>query len=338
MQRNSEEEQEPLLKLYWNRAGVKRELVTLKRDHYDLLEKLEQQEGAILRAQSQLEGLERLLTNPLAAANAMVYFQLRHMWRVGALKVEQFGTELKAQREKRERLQLHNAVLAKRNRRLDAIKLKLDELLQKRKHALEECQRLEKRLESMNFFMKLFAGPGLRNRVEGMMQNRRALEERIEEFNEVMEKIQGEPLPEPDGLSLESRRLINVAIIALAQHLATHFAENDLARLAKKATKRTAADMKFGDRRVCDQMVECVRERVEQLNIDKTLADRVKRRADLLINSVKYRHETDAAPMQEGLGEITVAPMLDAQGQVGHPPLRVNVLADDFWDLSEILY
>ena len=33
------------------------------------------------------------------------------------------------------------------------------------------------------------------------------------------EKIQGEPLPEPEGLSLDSRRLINTAIIALAQHL-----------------------------------------------------------------------------------------------------------------------
>ena len=33
--------------------------------------------------------------NPLAAANAMVYFQLRHLWRIGAQRLEQFGKELR---------------------------------------------------------------------------------------------------------------------------------------------------------------------------------------------------------------------------------------------------
>ena len=339
-QRNSEQGENSLLKLYWNRAGVKRELVNLKREHFDLLEKLEQQEGAIIKAQSQLEGLERLLTDPLAAANAMVYFQLRHMWRVAALKVEQFGRELKLQREKRERQQLHSAVLAKRNRRLGAIKEKLDELLQKRKIAIEECLRFEQRLERMNFLVRLVAGRSLRNRIESTQSNRSALEERIDEYNEIIEKIQGEPLPEPDGLSLESRRLINVAIIALAQHLVVHFSEHDLSRLSKKAARRSVADMKFGDRRICDQMVARIRERIEVLNQDKTLADSVKRRADGLINEVSYSHDTDAAPVSEGLGEIWRRP---EGGDPGHTrpedaPLRVNVLDDNFWDLGDVLF
>ena len=113
---------EELLKLYWNRADVKREVKALRRERFELLDKLKEQEGAIQRAQEQLEGLERLLTNPLAAANAMVYFQLRHLWRVGAQRLEQFGRELQAQREKRERAQLQDAEMAKRQRRLDAVR------------------------------------------------------------------------------------------------------------------------------------------------------------------------------------------------------------------------
>ena len=337
IQQDSEPEQDSLLKLYWNRAVVKRELVTLKRDHYELLEKLEHQESAILRSQSQLEGLERLLTNPLAAANAMVYFQLRHMWRVASLKLEQFGKELMLQREKRERTQLHNAVLSKRNRRLAAIEVKLEELLQKRKRTLEECLRLEQNLARTNVLVRLFTGPSLRNRIQGMKHNGAALEERIEEFKEVIEKIQGEPLPEPDGLSLESRRLINMATISLAQHLTLHFAEHDLARLAKKATKRSVADMKFGDRRVCDQMVERVREKVDALNSDKRLPDQVKRRADMLMNKVKYQHESDATPANDSLSEIVIAPEEDSHAQLERRPLKINVLEDDFWDLSEVL-
>jgi hypothetical protein len=126
LDRHGEPPDEQLLRLYWNRAGVKRELSSLKRERFELLDKLKEQEGAITRAQEQLEGLERLLTNPLAAANALVYFQLRHMWRIASLRLEQFGKELHMQRERRERAQLHEAALAKRKRRLDAVNEKLN--------------------------------------------------------------------------------------------------------------------------------------------------------------------------------------------------------------------
>jgi hypothetical protein len=337
-QRRNEPQDNQLLKLYWNRAGVKRELSGLKRERFELLDKLKEQEGAIVRAQEQLEGLERLLTNPLAAANAMVYFQLRHMWRMGALRIEQFAKELSLQREKRERAQLHQAVLAKRKRRLDAINEKLRELLQKRKKFIEEGLRYEQRLERMNFMVRLFLGHQVRRRLKGISDNRQTLEERIGEFNELIEKIQGEPLPEPEGLSLESRRLINVAVIALAQHLAVHFSEHDLGTLAKTATQRPVADMKFGDRRTCDRMVELVRERVAELNADKNLADAVKRRTDGLINKLKYRHDTDTVPHTECVAEIqrgTEQAVADGslQRRVTDAPLHLNVLAEDFWDL-----
>jgi hypothetical protein len=335
-QRVPRAEQESLLKLYWNRAGVKRELSSLKRDHFELLDKLEQQENAIIRAQSQLEGLERLLTNPLAAANAMVYFQLRHLWRVAALKIEQFAHDLKQQREKRERAALHNTVLAKRKRRLEAINLKHDELQQKRRQTIEECERLEQRLDKMNVFMRLFAGPSLKTRIDGVMKNREALDERIAELNEAVEKIQAEPLPDPDGLSLDSRRMLNVAVIALAQELVLYFCEHNLARLAKKASQRTVGDMNFGDRGTCDLMVDRIRQRVDNLNSDKKLADLVKMRADALQAQSPYRHETDATPMREMLSEIPRS-CLPTQAGDAAPPVAINVLEDDYWDLTNSL-
>jgi hypothetical protein len=191
----------------------------------------------------------------------------------------------------------------------------------------------------MNVVIRLFAGPPLKTRIHGLQSNRVALEERIEEFNEVIEKIQGEPLPEPDGLSLESRRLINVAVLALAQHLALHFSEHDLARLARKASKRTVVDMKFGDRRVCDQMVERIRERIEGLSQDKQLADKVKLRADKLVNVLKYRQDSDSGPAIESLAEIARFPGKEIQLNGGgeNLPLRINVLEEDYWDLTETL-
>lgn len=333
---------EELLKLYWNRADVKREVKALRRERQELLDKLKEQEGAILRAQEQLEGLERLLTNPLAAANAMVYFQLRHLWRVGAQRLEQFGRELQTQREKRERAQLQEAETAKRERRLEAVKEKLASIAEKRRTAAEEQARLEQGLASMNGFVRLFRSGGLKRQIAGVENGRKMLDEKVDELQALSEKIQGEPLPEPEGLSLDSRRLINTAIIALAQHLVVHFSEHDLASLAKTSTERAVADMKFGDRRDCDRMVEQIREKIESLKQQKTFADHVKRRTDLLLAEVKYRNETDSVPTIESVQltpRMPGAPVdeLELARRASDAPLRVNVVADDYWDLLTVM-
>jgi hypothetical protein len=168
------------------------------------------------------------------------------------------------------------------------------------------------------------------------------LDEKLEELQALTEKIQGEPLPEPEGLSLDSRRLINTAIIALAQHLVVHFSEHDLASLAKTSTERAVADMKFGDRQDCDRMVERIREKIEELKQQKTFADQVKRRTDLLLAEIKYHNETDSVPAVESV-QLTPrmpgaqADEIELARRASDAPLRVNVVADDYWDLLTVM-
>lgn len=340
LQRQPEASQDQLLKLYWNRASVKRELSGLRRERYALLDRLKEQEGAIIRAQEQLEGLERLLTNPLSAANAMVYFQLRRLWRTCALRVEQFGKELQSQRERRERAHLQEAELARRQRRLNAINERVGDLAAKRRLINEEGRQLEEGLARTNAFMKLFRGPKLRGKLERLNKNRGVLDEKIGEFSDLSDKIQGEPLPEPDELSVESRRLINTAVIALAQHLVVHFAGDDLAKLAKTTTEQPVADMKFGDRTDCDRLVEQIRAQIEDLRRDKRLGEKVKCHADQLLPQLTYRSDNDAVPTPSSVAGI---PMMRPAAGAGNgpsnprPPLEVNVLADNYWDLNAIL-
>ena len=132
-------------------------------------------------------------------------------------------------------------------------------------------------------------------------------------------------------------------MIALAQHLVVHFSEHDLASLAKTSTERAVGDMKFGDRRDCDRMVERVREKIEELKQQKTLADHVKKRADQLLAEVKYRNDTDSVPN----GRVPAADSQDARARrpnngdlarrSSDAPLRINVLADDYWDLLAVM-
>ena len=322
--RGDDQPVERLLKLYSDRAGVKRELSDMRHERYELLDKLKEQESAISRAHEQLEGL-------------------RHLWRVGAQKVEQFGAELKAQREERERARLHEAALAKRRRRLTAINEKLDSVLRKQQTLAENISATQDSLNSLNGLFRIFKGPGLRRRLAGMKNGNDALQEKIDELKELGEGIRGETLPEPEGLSLRSRRLINCAVIAMAQYLVVHFSDHDLISLTKTATERSVADMKFGERGDCDQMVERIRERIDDLHQQKRLTDDVRRRTHYLVTCVKYADETNALPTPESIANtLKTIPEVEDEGmeamsRTNDAPLKINVLEDEYWGLFSVL-
>ena len=117
-------------------------------------------------------------------------------------------------------------------RSLDAVNEKVVGLDEKHRGIVQELARAEQQLESLNLLIRWFRGPSLKRRIAGLKDGRQMLEDKLAELRELAERIRGEPLPEPEELSLESRRLINCAIIGLAQHLCLHFAEHDLASLA----------------------------------------------------------------------------------------------------------
>jgi hypothetical protein len=100
--------------------------------------------------------------------------------------------------------------------------------------------------------------------------------------------------------------------------------------------------MKFGDRRDCDRMVENIREKIDQLRQQKGFADHVKRRTDLLLTEVKYRNETDSVPSVDSVQLISRSPgaqanELDLARRMTDAPLRINVVADDYWELLTVM-
>ena len=329
---------EQLLKLYWNRAGVKRELKSLQKERHELLDRLKDQEGAIERAREQLDGLERLLVNPIAAANAMVYFQLRNIWRIASMRLEQFSTELEQQRLSRERKLLHEAALSKRERRLAAIEDNVRSIRAERGGRKDQVQKLEARFAAMNSLLRLFKGRGLRSEIEEHEAEILSLSKQLGELQELGEKIEGEPLPEVEELSVESRRIVNTAIIALAQHLIVHFSANRLAETAREAMQKTVGDMRFGDRRECDRMVESIRARIADLKEESCLADLVKKRAAMIAKDLKYRNDSDSIPSVFSTQLIMPSPIKSENGRRStDAPISVNVIADDYWDLGRYL-
>ena len=98
-----EDEQERLLKLFWNRAELKKELQGLDEQLHNLRNRLKQQESANSRLQEQQEQLEAILARPSRAPDALVHFALRGLWRACRAQLEQLASDLRRQRQDKER-------------------------------------------------------------------------------------------------------------------------------------------------------------------------------------------------------------------------------------------
>ena len=74
-------EEERLMQLFQNRAGLKKAYADLKDEFHLLRDRLKQQEGATIRVQEQLDALGDLLADPRTGFGALVFFQLRGLWK-----------------------------------------------------------------------------------------------------------------------------------------------------------------------------------------------------------------------------------------------------------------
>ena len=88
------EQDERLLQLFWNRAELKKELTRLQDERLKLLEQIRNQETATARAKEHEQVLEEYLGNPEIAVHALVYFQLRAVWRTAGARLGRFAEQL----------------------------------------------------------------------------------------------------------------------------------------------------------------------------------------------------------------------------------------------------
>src|SRR5208282_3093375 len=91
-----------LMQLFQNRAGLKKAYADLKDEFHLLRDRLKQQEGATIRVQEQLDALGDLLGDPKTGFGALVFFQLRALWKTCHQQLSTFATDLARQQEARE--------------------------------------------------------------------------------------------------------------------------------------------------------------------------------------------------------------------------------------------
>ena len=329
-------EEERLLQLYWNRAGLKKEFSRLQDERYALLEKLKKQESAALRVQEQVEQLEEHLGDPAMGPQSLVYFQLKALWRQCGSKLALFADELRTQQESRERRVQLTEFDQNKQRQLDSVDGRLLEAQSAAATLENQFNTLENKQRALRGFWNYFK----RRKLAGQLMEKRAqLDAALTVLTDISDEraqVEGIPTPEFPGISTSGRRMVNTSTIAYAQQLVSQLTQGGLALLARETTAKRIFDVHYGSREQCAKLMAISAQALAWLAQDQMDLEALKARTDALRSAAVYRNDMDTIPLTDSIGVLPVPSAfvsdLDAGNRSG-----INVLVDDYWDLYKAL-
>lgn len=330
-------EDEQLLRLFWNRAELKKEFAKLRRERDRLTDQLRQQEGATLRAQQRLEQIEGMLAEPLRAANAAVFYQLRGVWHHCRRRLSRLAGDLAARQRQREQEHAGQQGDPRRDPAIVAIDRRLADLAQRRRSLEDDLAHLRRRREALAGIWHYFKRRHLvaqQHAVEASLASLLMQQERHQLAREErLAQISGSDT----RLSVDGRRMVNLSVIALGQELLLHFQQQGIARQAREAATRKLGDVTYGPADECRALARHIEQVQRALDGLSDLPSRVRRRAEALAREAHYRRETDTVPVA---GSFDLVPLEPGQTSAAAGPtgsLQANILAEEYWDIYNVL-
>lgn len=327
---------ERLMQLYWNRAELKKELSRLQDERYKLVEQIRTHEASFTRNSEQLLQLEEFLGNPDTGAQALVYFQLRSLWRATSAKVARFAQQLQQQQADREmRRQLLEFDRARRQQLAEFDRRVAD--ARSRADMLEAQLKLQEvKLEAMRGFWNYARRRRLAEEISSEREQWDAAVMLVTDLSDDRADLEAKPAPAFEGISIDGRRIVNTAVIAYAQQLVVALSTGGLAMLAKETTTKRVFDVTYGSREDCVRLMALSREALTVVKNEKDDLGGLKERTDALRVVASYRSDADTVPLTDSIGTLPVstAPVsgLETGNRAG-----VNVLVDDYWELYQAL-
>ena len=311
-----------VLHLFRNRAELKKSYLASQEEIQTLKDRVKQQEGVTARVQELLRDLEGQLGQTDAGYRSLVFYQLRELWSGGRALLAQFGGELAAQQEERER----RLFLAEHNRRQfprlqaaeEQARVAAGQLLATRKRVQDLQDEIARLRRPWHYFERL----KLRRQLQPANLAVLLAEQEAETARQARAAVEGEPVPEFPGLSVEARRAINIAVIAYALALRERLAATRLYDLAREASGRREPPQHYGARVECERlMAEIQRGRVA-LQQRVSLAQELKERTEALKAQARYRNAQDTTPVGDGSGAEAAA---------------AAIVLEDAWEICRVL-
>jgi hypothetical protein len=329
-------DEERLMQLFQNRAGLKKAYADLKDEFHLLGDRLKQQEGATIRVQEQLDALGDLLGDPKTGFGALVFYQLRALWKTCHQQLSAFAADLARQQEARE-VAKHkadadgekDARLADADQRLRAAGAEADNQRRLLADAQNEIGRLTAFWHYFRRRRRLRSLESLRTQVV-------MADSAVGNLHAERSAIEHEASPDFPGLSLAARRNINLAIIGYAELLCEHADSFGLASRAKEAVARRVHEMQFGSRADCEGYMQRVQKALAAVANQKQIGTLIRAKLERLRATCEYRNSADTVPTADSLAPPVTDLEFD-KPKAAAPANTWNVLAEDYWDLYTLL-
>jgi uncharacterized protein YukE len=326
-----------LVELFENRNLIKRELDQIKIER-DLLkadaEELRSRNTELLR---QLTNLEQMLADAERGQSAIIYYRLRAVWNTCRQQLQTLSKDLSSRFEKAERSGFEEQTERDRSRRLDELAQQFDKLERERRNLRNNLGDLQKQLPKLQKFWHKGKRAEIQFQIDKLTKQFKPIETRKLELLAAMEEMRREKQQAWPGINVASKRTVNLWLLALTQYLYLHFAEYNIAEMARSAGTKPVSDVNFGLLNDCLTIGNHVYEVVVKLRADKTRPEKLRFRAEHLRRTATYASDNDTVPEESCLDYIALpsqtAPTIDAEAQ----PTGINTLRLNYWDIQNIL-
>jgi hypothetical protein len=316
-------EEERLMQLFQNRAGLKKAYADLKDEFHLLRDRLKQQEGATIRVQEQLDALGELLGDPKTGFGALVFFQLRALWKTCHQQLSSFAADLTRQQEARERAKHAAEAEAAKTARLSDVDVRREAAAAEADTQRQRLADEQMEIGRLTAFWHYFKRRRGQKSLELLRQHVVIADAAVGDLHAERSAVDREALAEFPGISLGARRNINLAIISFAEILCEHVDAYGLAARAKEAVARRVHEMSFGTQAECETYMQRVQQALATVANQKQASVALKAKWDRLRANCEYRNNADTVPTADSLAPAAAATW--------------NVMADDYWDLYTLL-
>lgn len=325
-----------MLHLFRNRAELKKAYGELQDEIHRLRDRVKQQEGATARVQDLMHELEQRLAQPSTGLTTLVFYQLRDLWKCGRELIAQLVGELAAQQEERERRHF----LAEFNHRQFERRQAAEQELRQAEAVAADVRAKVAELVAARAraarWWHYFTRRDLDRRLHAMNAELRGVNAQLEEARGAYEAVMSEAPPDFPGLSVESRRVINLAAIAYAELLCLRLARTSLVRQAAEAMRRREPRDEYGEARDCLTMMGEITRARQQLQGRSGVTQEIRARSERLRAHAKYRSDLDTVPTDDSVAQARDAAADAAVAGTTRVDMPA-VLREDIWDLNRLL-
>lgn len=326
------QDNDKLVDLFRNRAELKKEFAALRDEKYQLQDRVKRHEGATARVQQKMDHLESLLLDREWVHNVVAFYQLRRLAAHCNAKIARFAEELKQQREQRAQGKILTAWTAERDEKAIAIERQLGEQRMQVQLLEDQLQTERHRLATMNGVKKMFHRQALEDEIKLTLARIEESQHTETALLQALENIQNLVPPPQQGLDVATKRSINFMILSFLQQLYLHFAEDDIAALAKEASEKSVGAINYGSKSDCDAIIARIEKRWDSMESAADFAGVLKKRAAKIAEHAIFRNSDDVVPVP---GTVATVFIIDSNGVIKEKD--VNLLGGNYFGVAKVL-